>query len=194
MNIFPAGWTLCTNQGEKRINLGLMINAGMLVSSSKRLSFGKPVITLGLTGKSLSCCQVRANETYSEAKCQLGDRNRDVCMNVQSPHQWWSILKSTEFGSSLSLPPLAGGTGGLVCESVGKTDLLSDHFDTKQSREAVDLSLTYHPSPNFTTFSFRSSEVRHLLLDFEAYSGTDPLGMFPLFLRELLMLWPPVLV
>ena len=28
---------------------------------------------------------------------------------------------------------------GLVCESVGKADLMSDHFNSKQSREAVDL-------------------------------------------------------
>ena len=42
----------------KRISLGLMINAGMLwhaiAGSSRRLIFGGPVITLGLTGKSLS--------------------------------------------------------------------------------------------------------------------------------------------
>ena len=31
--------------------------------------------------------QVRANETYSEAKRQLSDRNRDVLKNVQSPHK-----------------------------------------------------------------------------------------------------------
>ena len=31
--------------------------------------------------------------------------------------------------------------------SVGKADLLSDHFYSKQSREAVDLPLTCHPSP-----------------------------------------------
>ena len=37
-----------------RINLGLMINAGMLLASSRRLIFGVPVIALGLTGKSLS--------------------------------------------------------------------------------------------------------------------------------------------
>ena len=37
-----------------RINLGLMINAGMLLASSRRLIFSGPVITLGLTGKSLS--------------------------------------------------------------------------------------------------------------------------------------------
>ena len=37
-----------------RINLGLMINAGMLLASSRRLIFRGPVIALGLTGKSWS--------------------------------------------------------------------------------------------------------------------------------------------
>ena len=45
-------------------------------------------------------CQVRANETYSKAKHQFSDRNRDVLMNVQSPHKRWSTLKSAVFGSS----------------------------------------------------------------------------------------------
>ena len=31
--------------------------------------------------------QVRVNEIYSEAKRQFSDRNRDVLMNVQSPHK-----------------------------------------------------------------------------------------------------------
>ena len=31
-------------------------------------------------------CQVRANETYSEAKRQYSARNRDVLMNAQFPH------------------------------------------------------------------------------------------------------------
>ena len=39
-------------------------------------------------------------------------------------------LKSAVFGSSTSLPPLVSEGGGLVCESVGKADLLSDHFDS----------------------------------------------------------------
>ena len=40
------------------------------------------------------------------------------------------------------LPPLIGligAGGGLVRESVGKADLLSAHFDAKQSRDPVDL-------------------------------------------------------
>ena len=139
-------------------------------------------------------CQVRANETYSEAKHQFSARNRDVHMNAQSPHKWWSTLKSAVFGLSSSLPPLVGGGGGLVCESVGKADLLSDHFDGKQSRESVDLPLTCHPSPSLTSFAFRSSEVRSLLLDLDLYGALIHWVCFLFFLRELLMLWPPVLV
>ena len=85
-------------------------------------------------------------------------------MNVQSPHKWWSTLKSAVFGLSSSLPPLVGPGGGLVCESLGKADLLSDHFDSKQSRESVDLLVTCHPSPSLITFAFRSSEIKRLVL------------------------------
>ena len=77
-------------------------------------------------------CQLRANGTYSEAKHQFSVRNIDVLMNVLSLHKWWSTLKSAVFGSSSSLPPQVGPGGGLVYESVGKANLLSDHFDSKQ--------------------------------------------------------------
>ena len=81
-----------------------------------------------------------------------------------------------------------------MCESVRKADLLSDRFDSKQSREAVDLPLTCHPSPSLTTFAFRSSEVRRLLLDLDPYGFTDPLRMFPLFLKRTADVTAPVLV
>ena len=61
-------------------------------------------------------CEVRANETYSEAKRQFSDRNRDILMNVHSPHKGWSTLKSAVLGSSSSLPQLVSESGGLVCE------------------------------------------------------------------------------
>ena len=59
-------------------------------------------------------------------------------MNINSPHKLWYTLKSAEFDSSSSLPPLVSEGCGLVCGSFGKADLLSDHFDSTQSREAVD--------------------------------------------------------
>ena len=39
----------------------------------------------------------------------------------------------------MSLPPLIGAGAGLVCESARKADMLSAHFDGKQSRDPVDL-------------------------------------------------------
>ena len=53
-------------------------------------------------------------------------------MNIQSSQQWWSTLKSVVYGTSSSLPPLVNEGCGLVCESVGQADLLSDHFDSEQ--------------------------------------------------------------
>ena len=136
-------------------------------------------------------CQVTAIETYPEAKHQFINRNRDVLMNVHAPHKWWFIHKSAVFGWSSSLPPLVSEGGGLVCESVDKADLLSDHFDSKQSREAVDLPLVCHPSPGLITFAFRSREVRRLLLNLDP-GGTDPLGMFPLFLKRTAYIMAPL--
>ena len=94
-----------------------------------------------------------------------------------------STLKSAVFGSSSdsSLPPLIRVGGRLVCESGGKADTQSAHFEGKQSRDPVDLPSTCRPSPSLTTFAFRSREVKRLLLDLDSYGGTDPLGMFPLF-------------
>ena len=74
--------------------------------------------------------------------------------------------------------------GGLVCESIVKAYLLSDHFDSKQFRESVDLPLTCHQSPILITFALRSSEVRRLLLDLDPYGCTDPFGIFPRFLKR----------
>ena len=57
-------------------------------------------------------------------------------------------------------PPLVNEGGGLVCESVSMADRLSDHFDNKQSREAVDLPLTCHQSPSLITSPLPSSGER----------------------------------
>ena len=84
---------------------------------------------------------MRADETYSEDRSQFSDRNRDVLMNGQSPDKWWFTLKTTVFGLNSSLPMIFGGGGGLVCESIWKAHLLSDHFDGKQPRESLDLPL-----------------------------------------------------
>ena len=57
--------------------------------------------------------------------------NRDVLMNVQFHHKWWSTLKSAVYGLGSLLPPLVSEGGGLECGLVGKADLLSNHFVSK---------------------------------------------------------------
>ena len=71
------------------------------------------------------------------------------------------------FGSSSSFPPIVGGGGGLVCESVGNADLLSEHFDSEQTKESVHLRLTCRHTFSLITFALRSSEVGRLLLDLD---------------------------
>ena len=119
-------------------------------------------------------------------------------MNAQCPHKWRSTLQKmwthivllyglycTVIGSSSdsSLPPM-GVLVCMACESLGKAKLQSAHFDGKQSRDPVDLPSIWHPSPSLTTFAFRSWEVGRLLLDLDSHGCTDPLGMFPLFLKR----------
>ena len=111
-------------------------------------------------------------------------RNRDVLINALPSHMWWTTLKSTVIGLSSPLPPLVGGDCGLVSESVGNVDLLSEHFASKQSREPVVLPPTCHPPIKLMTFAFRSCKVRRLMQDLEPYDDTDPLGMLPLFLKR----------
>ena len=65
-----------------------------------------------------------------------------------------------------------------------KVNLPSYHFDSKQSRESVDLLLSCHLSSSLITFAFRSREVRRLLLDLDPNGGTDPFGMIPFFSEE----------
>ena len=81
----------------------------------------------------------------------------------------------------LQLEQIVGVNGVLVCESVGKADLLFDYYDINQSRESVDLPLICHLSPSLISLDLRSSEVRRLLFDLDPYFSTDPLDMFPLY-------------
>ena len=154
----------------------------MLLTSSRRRIFGGPLIALVLTGKSLSATKVRANDTYSEANRQFSIRNR----NSQSPHKWRSAVSC----SNSSLPPLVDGGYGLVCESVCKAYLLSDHLDSKEFKKSVDLPLTCHQPRRLITSDMRSRVVRRLLVDLDPYGDADPLGIFRLLMQTLHVLDP----
>ena len=77
-----CGWALRSSVCTTRLILGLMINAVVLLASSRRLILGGPAISLGLTGKNLATVKVGANETYSEAKRQFSDRNNEHLLSA----------------------------------------------------------------------------------------------------------------
>ena len=61
---------------------------------------------------------------------QFSVRKMDAVMKTQSHHKWSSVYRS-----SSSLLALVGGVVDcMVCKSVSKADLLSDHLDSQQSR------------------------------------------------------------
>ena len=105
-------------------------------------------------------------------------------MNAQSPHKSWPTLKSAVFGFSSSLPPLVGGGGGLVCESVGKADLSRIIWMGSSPGSLLICHSLAIRLLSLTSFAFRSSEVRCLLLDLDPYGGSDPLGMVHLFFKR----------
>ena len=78
-------------------------------------------------------------------------------------------------------------------ESVGKAYLLSDQFNGKQPRDSADLPLTCHPRV-IDLKPLSSGRVRlgvSCYVHLDPYSGTDPLGMFPLFLKRKAHVLPP---
>ena len=66
--------------------------------------------------------------------------------------------------------------GSLLVKLIGCQIIL-----TASSHESL---LICSPSPSLLTVSFSTSEVRRFLLGLDAYGGTDPLGVFPLFLKR----------
>ena len=125
-----------------------------------------------------------AEQVYSQAQKRLYLRQRSSLAQSLDPSKWWSNLKSAVFGPDSCIPPLIDSDGTLLCDSQAKADALSRFFDSKQCRQRVNIPLSCHPEPKLKSIAFRSREVLKILSELDAHGGTDPHGMFPLFLKE----------
>ena len=125
-----------------------------------------------------------ANACYGAARVRFSQRCRDKLQSASSAHAWWVTLKESVFGVDSSIPPLRAVGDALVLDPALKAELLTEHFDGKQSRDSVALPLSCHPEPKFCSFVFKSREVERILLDLDVHDGVDPL-FFPLFFVEL---------
>ena len=88
------------------------------------------------------------------------------------------------FGAESDIPPLCSPGGALVSDPAGKAELSSIWFDSKQSRDIVELPQTCHPRPAFCGIAFRAREVERYLLDLDPNGGVDPSGCFPMFFQK----------
>jgi hypothetical protein len=131
--------------------------------------------------------RAEAQHVYENAEKADIIRTRETLIGANAPHKWWSTLKSSLFGSSPSVPPLISPGGSLVCGAKDKADLLMTTFDGKQNHQqlnVVDAEPLTDPPYSLSSFAFRSREVEGLIADLDTHGGTDPLGVFPLFLIE----------
>ena len=131
-------------------------------------------------------CQARgtANRLYEAAKARYSAdcrRNLDDCASANA---WWRTLKGHEFGAESDIPLLCSPGGALVSDPAGKAELFSAWFDSKQSRDIVELPQTCHHRPAFCGIAFRAREVERYLLDLDPNGGVDPSGCFPMFFSE----------
>ena len=116
-----------------------MINAGVLLAPSRNLIFGAPVNTLGLTA-SFSC------EKQGSYEHPLISGGLCLCLRCSARVRHCLVMLLLVV---------------VVYESVDMTDLLSDDFDSKQSRESVDLlGLSPLPSGRVRLFGFQSVSQR----------------------------------
>ena len=89
-------------------------------------------------------CQARgiANRLYAAAKARYSAdcrRNLDDCASANA---WWCTLKGHVFSVESYIPPLCSPCGALVSDPAVKAELLSGWFDSKQSRDIVELPQT----------------------------------------------------
>ena len=64
----------------------------------------------------------------------------------------------------------------IYAEAIGQFSARSRDVLMKQFRDSVYLPSPCHPCPSLTTFAFRLSEVRRLLLELDSCGGRLPFG------------------
>ena len=83
------------------------------------------------------------------------------------------------FRTESDIPPLCSPGGALISHPVGKPELLSTWFDSKQSRDIVELPQTCHPRLAFCGIAFREHD-----------DCMHPSVCFPMFFRSASVLAP----
>ena len=115
-----------------------------------------------------------ANDRYS-ASCR---QNLDYCASTNA---WWHKLRGHVFGAESDVPPFCYPVGALISDPGRKAELSNAWFDSKQSRDIVEL---YHHRQAFCGIAFRALEDERQLMDLDANGGMEPSVCFPIFSED----------
>ena len=83
------------------------------------------------------------------------------------------------------MPPIRMDNGSVTYDPSVMAEVFSEVFQKKQSDQELTLPPTCFPCPKFTFFVFKSRELRYYLNDLDSLGGSDPDGIFPLFLKKI---------
>ena len=127
----------------------------------------------------------QANRTYAAAERRYNESLKNKLQEVHQPHQWWTKLKSSIFGTSSQIPPLQSHNGELATDPRSKAVLLQNVFNSKQNHNSFNEPMSCLPKPQLSNFAFRSRDVKNILDNLDPWGGTDPNGFIPLIFKNL---------
>ena len=88
--------------------------------------------------------QVAASRLYAAAKARYSAHCNQTLDDCTTANAWWRTLKGHVFGEESDVPLLCSPDGMFVSDLRGNAELLSAWFDSKQSRDIVELPQTRH--------------------------------------------------
>ena len=126
----------------------------------------------------------RAQLVFEDVERAFTEWSKSLLTNAPNPRKWWSIVKTSVFGASSSLPLLVDRRGKLVWPADERASSFSANFDAKLCQDRFQQPHFCDPPPVLCSVAFRSSFIHSLLLDLDPYSGNNPDGMFLLFYKQ----------
>lgn len=108
---------------------------------------------------------------------------KSTLTSTSKSHKRSSALK-TFGGTDSDGHALLRSNDSLACDSKEKSNLLFDNFAAKESSAGINLPLTCHPVPPFTSFAFKSNGLKRYINELDSYGSVDSHDALSLFLRK----------
>ena len=125
-----------------------------------------------------------ATITFNRAETQYNHHIKEKLSDSGNSSRWWKNLKYSLFGVGPSITPLKKPDGSLTFDAAEKAKLLAEHFNSKMSRDDVEIPWGCFISPKLNSIAFRSSEVLKILRNLDEHGSVDSTGLFPSFFKR----------